>query len=142
MKKNINNTVKWYDNAGIISTLIIVVILMMFVSSQSFAVVGDSSFRLFSSVINHNTSYLLVLFYFVAIKFHFGKKYFNYFNVFLIFVYLLLSITSFLTVIQSFSFNTIFIFLENIILLIYLSHTMFRDTRVWKEFKLLLYLLN
>lgn len=136
MKKEDNNTVKWYDNAGLISTLIIVVILMMLISSQSFAVVGDSSFRLFSSVINHNTSYLLILVYFVAIRTSFGKKYFNYFNVFLIFIYLLLSITSFLTVIQSFSLNTIFIFVENIVLLVYLFHTMFRDTRTWKEFKL------
>ena len=136
MKKEDNNTVKWYDNAGLISTLIIVVILMMLISSQSFAVVGDSSFRLFSSVINHNTSYLFILIYFVAIRTSFGKKYFNYFNVFLIFIYLLLSITSFLTVIQSFSLNTIFIFVENIVLLVYLFHTMFRDTRTWKEFKL------
>ena len=77
MKKEDNNTVKWYDNAGLISTLIIVVILMMLISSQSFAVVGDSSFRLFSSVINHNTSYLLILVYFVAIRKSIKKKYEN-----------------------------------------------------------------
>ena len=136
MKTDDKKIVKWYDNAGIISTLIIVVILMMLISSQSFAVVGNNSFRIFSSVINYNTSYLLILIYFVAIKTHFGKRLFNYFNVFLIFIYLLLSITSFLTIIQSFSFNTIFIFLENIVLLIYLFHTMFRDTKIWKEFKL------
>ena len=120
MKKEDNNVVKWYDNAGV----------------QSFAVVSNNSFRIFSSVINHNTSYLLILIYFVAIKTRFGKRLFNYFNVFLIFIYLLLSITSFLTIIQSFSFNTSFIFLENIVLLVYLFHTMFRDTKIWKEFNL------
>ena len=136
MKKDDKNIAKWYDNAGIITTFIIVIILMMLISSQSFAVVGNNSFRIFSSVINYNTSYLLILIYFVAIKTHFGKRFFNYFNVFLIFIYSLLSITSFLTIIQSFSFNTIFIFLENIVLLVYLFHTMFRDTKIWKEFKL------
>ena len=136
MKKDEKNIAKWYDNAGIITTFIIVIILMMLISSQSFAVVGNNSFRIFSSVINYNTSYLLILIYFVAIKTHFGKRFFNYFNVFLIFIYSLLSITSFLTIIQSFSFNTIFIFLENIVLVVYLFHTMFRDTKIWKEFKL------
>lgn len=135
MKDEKNTTVKWYDNARAITTLIIITILAILVCSQSIAVVGEGSLRVFSSVINHNTSYLLLLIYFISIKTHFGKKYFNYFNVFIIFIYLLLSVTSFLTIIQSFSFNTIVEFLVNIVLLVYLSHTMFRDTRVWKEFK-------
>ena len=65
-----------------------------------------------------------------------GKKYFNYLNVLLIFIYLISTITSFLTLIQSFSLNTIYIFIENVILLIYLVHTMLRDTRLWNELHL------
>lgn len=128
--------IKWYDNARTITTLIICTILLILVCSQSIAVVGEGSFRVFSSVINHNTSYLLLLIYFISIKTYFGKKYFNYFNVFIIFIYFILSVTSFLTIVQSFSFNTIIEFIINIILLVYLFHTMFRDTRIWKEFKL------
>ena len=127
---------KWYDNAKFVTSMIIFLIFMIIVCSQSFAVVGNSSSQLFRSVINHNTTYLLVLIYFVGLKTYIGKKYFNYLNVFLIIVYFILSFTSILTIVQSFSLNTIFSFLINMVLLIYLFHTMFRDTRIWKEFKL------
>ena len=128
--------IKWFDNAKIITTLIICTIALMVICSQSFVVVKESSIRVFSSVINHNTIYLLILIYFICLKTSFGKKNFNYINVFLIFIYFILSVTSFLTIIQSFSINTVVTFLIYFILLIYLFHTMFRDTRVWKEFKL------
>lgn len=135
-KQNDKSNMKWYDNAKIITSLIICNIFLILICSQAFAVVGDSSLSIFSSVINHNTSYVLILIYFIILKTYMGKKYFNYLNVFLIFTYFMLSFTSFLTIIQSFSANTILMFLVNFILLIYLFHTMFRDTRVWKEFKL------
>ena len=128
--------IKWYDDARTVSTLIISVILLIIICSQSFVVVGDSSIEIFSSVINHNSIYLLILFYFICLKTYYGKKNFNYINVFLVFVYFILSVTSFLTIIQSFSIVTILDFLVDFIVLIYLFHTMFRDTRIWKDFKL------
>ena len=134
--KNDKHNLKWYDNAKTITSLIIVTILLIFICSQSIAVGVNNSFKIFSSVINHNTSYLLILIYFISIRTKFGKRYFNYFNLFLIFIYFILSVTSFLTIIQSFSFNTIIEFILNIVILIYLFHTMFRDTRIWKEYKL------
>ena len=130
------NKIKWYDNGGIITDLIIMTILVIIVCSQSFAVVGKSSLEIFSSVINHNSIYLLVLVYFLLIKIKAGKMYFNYLNLFLVFMYFIISVTSLLTVIQSFSINTLLSFLLYVTILIYLFHTMFRDTRVWKEFKL------
>ncbi len=130
------NKLKWYDNGGVITDLIILTILAVIVCSQSFAVVGKSSLEIFSSVINHNSIYLLVLVYFLLIKIKAGKMYFNYLNLFLVFMYFIISITSLLTVIQSFSINTLLSFLLYVTILIYLFHTMFRDTRVWKEFKL------
>lgn len=130
------NIKKFFNDANLITTGIIIVILFSIICSQSFAIVGASSLSVFTSVINHNTVYLLVLIYFVFLKNYFGKKYFNYLNVFLIFVYLMATITSLLTVLQSFSLNTILSFLINLLLIIYLFHTMFRDTKIWKEFKL------
>ena len=79
---------------------------------------------------------MLVLIYFVLLKFRFGKKYFNYLNIFLIFVYLLYSITSLLTVIQSFSLTTIITMLINVVLFLYLFHTLLRDSLLWKELKI------
>ena len=109
---------KWYESGYCITALIITTMIAAIICSQSFAVVGNSSLSVFSSVINHNASYLFVLIYFILLLTNKGKKYFNYLNVLLIFIYLISTITSFLTLIQSFSLNTIYIFIENVILLI------------------------
>ena len=133
---NKEKKLKWHENGYIISDLIIISIIITIICSQSFAVVGESSLALFGSVLNYNSIYLLVIIYFVFLKVKFGKKYFNYLNLFLIVVYFLASVTSFLTLLQSFGLKTLLSFVLNIVLVVYLFHTMFRDTRVWKEFKL------
>ena len=136
MNEKEEKKLKWHESGNIITSWIIVTILAAIILSQSFAVMGNGSLSVFSSVINHNTIYLLVLIYFVFLKTKVGKKYFNYFNVFLIFIYFIAALTSLLTVVQSFSLNTILSFIENFIILIYLFHTMFRDTHLWKEYHL------
>ena len=128
--------IKWYESGNFITTLIIIMILATIFCSQSFAVIGGSSFSIFSSVINHNSLYLVALVYFVLLKTKAGKIYFNYLNAFLIFFYFISTIGSFLTLIQSFSLNTVLGFLRDILLLVYLCHTMFRDTRVWHDLNL------
>lgn len=126
---------KWYDNGYIITGMIIFVILMIIICSQSF-VNGELSFALFSSVINHNSIYLLLLVYFIMLSFPFGKKYFNYLNLFLLFIYFIATVTSLLTVFQSFKLVTVLNFVLNIILFLYSIHTLLRGTRFWKEFNL------
>ena len=135
MSKN-NNTksIKWYNSGNIITTLIITAIALIIICSQSFAV--GSSFELFSSVINHNSVYLFILVYFIFLKFSFGKKYFNYMNIFLTFIYLITTATSLLTLIQNFSLNAILDFAINLVILIYIVHTLFRDTSIWKDHKI------
>ena len=127
---------KWYDSGYAIIYLIIITILAAIICSQSFAVGGEGDLFVFTSVINHNSSYLFVLIYFIAVLTSKGKKYFNYLNIFLIFIYLISAITSLLTLIQSFSLISVFSFAQTVILLIYLVHTMLRDTRIWDEFHL------
>lgn len=134
-KEEKKKPLKWYDSGHMITTLILVVIITIIVMSQSYAN-GELTFALLSSVINHNSIYLLIFVYFILLKFSFGKKYFNYLNVFLIFIYFITTVTSFLTVIQSFSLSTILNFILNFIFFIYLGHTLLRDTRFWKEFHL------
>ena len=127
---------KWYDSANIITSLIIGTILLIIVFTQSFALGRNGSLELFTSIINHNSIYLFILIYFILIKFYVGKRYFNYLSVFLIFIYFITTTTSFLTIIQTFSINSVLDFLLNILLLIYLVHTLMRDTRIWREFYL------
>ena len=128
--------IKWYDSANTITSLIIGTILLIIVFTQSFALGRNGSIELFTSIINHNSIYLFILMYFVLIKFYFGKRYFNYLSVLLIFIYFITTTTSFLTFIQAFSLNSTLDFLLNILLLVYLAHTLMRDTRVWREFYL------
>jgi hypothetical protein len=126
---------KWYDDGDTVTSAIIGIIIAVIICSQSLAN-GELSFALFSSVINHNSIYLLVLIYFILIKFSVGKKYFNYFNIFLIFIYFIATLTSLLTVIQSFSLTPALTFIMNFIVLLYLTHTLFRDTVIWTDFHL------
>lgn len=128
-----NKKIEWYNSGNAIINIIIAIIIIIIICSQSFAN-NEFSIVLFSSVINRNSIYLLVLIYFILLKTSFGRRYFNYLNVFLIFIYLIGTITSLLTMIQFFSLNTVLNFLVNIFLLIYSSHTFFRDTVIWREF--------
>ena len=128
--------IKWYDSGNQIINLIIAVIFIIIISSQSFAVGQTFSLQLLSSIINHNSIYLFVLVYFIFIKFNFGKKYFNYLNVVLFFIYFISAFTSLLTVVQSFSLDSLLDFILSLLLIIYMLHTLFRDTLIWKEFKL------
>ena len=113
-KRNKNSALKWYDNAHFVTNLIIVIISVFIIASQSLAN-GELSFALFSSVINHNSIYILVLLYFILLKFSIGKKIFNYMNVILVFIYLITTATSLFTIVQSFSLYTVLTFLLNFI---------------------------
>ena len=132
-RRKIEKKLKWYDNGEVLTSIILCIITLIVVASQGLAN-GQLSFAFFSSVINHNSVFILVFVYFAFLKFDFGKKNFNYLNIFLVFLYFLTTITSLLTVIQSFSLATALSFILNFLLLIYLSHTLFRDTTIWKDF--------
>ncbi len=131
-KNNNSKVIKWYNDANLISTLIIGCILVIILLGQSFAV--GEGLSLIGSIINHNSTYFVLLIYFIFLNFRFGKRYFNYLNAVLILLYLILTVTSFLTIIHSFSLTTVLTFTIHFVLLIYLLHTMVRGTRFWKEF--------
>ena len=125
--------VEWYDNPGIITNIIIALIAIIIILSQSFAINNNLSTQaILSSIINHNSVYLIVLVYFVALKTKVGKRYFDFLNVFLVLLYFITAVTSILTLFQSFSLETFVGCLLHLTLFIYLFHILFRRTRVWK----------
>ena len=135
--KNQRTHVEWYDNPNIITNLIIIFIGIIIILSQSFAINNNlSTGEILRSIINHNSLYLILLVYFVALKTKSGKKYFDFLNVFFFFFYFITAITSVLTIFQSFSLETLVNCILHFVLFIYLFHTMFRRTRIWKEFYL------
>ena len=83
---------------------------------------------------NHNMNYLLVLLYFLVLKFTIGKKYFHYLNIFLVFFFLLSTVTSCLSVFQAVSLVSILSLFIKFLLCLFIFHSMFRDTHYWKEY--------
>ena len=129
--------VEWYDNPSIITNLLIGMIAIIIILSQSFAIHNNLSTQaILSSIINHNSVYLLLLVYFVALKTRVGKRYFDFLNVFLILLYFIMGITSILTVFQSFSLETLIDCCLHLTLFVYLFHTLFRRSKIWREFHL------
>ena len=136
MKKKEANII-WYDSPNVITSIIIILIVLIIILSQAFAVNNNlSSINILRDIINHNFNYILVLLYFIALKLKFGKKYFNYLNIFLVFLYFIFIATSFLSLFQTISIVSVVTFGIKVIMLLYMVHTLFRDTRYWKDFKL------
>ena len=128
------DVVEWYDNPNFVTTFIILMISLIVILSQSFAVNnGLGAGEILSSILNHNIGYLLVCIYFVALKTKVGKRYFDFFNLFLIALYTLTSVTSLLTVLQSFGLGSLLGFFIDIMILIYMIHTFLRSTIIWKN---------
>mgnify|MGYP001624598965 FL=1 len=96
--------VEWYDNPGIVTNIIIALIAVIIILSQSFAINNNlSTETILRSIINHNSVYLIVLVYFVALKTKIGKKYFDFLKWFLILLYFIIGLIFILTLFQSFS---------------------------------------
>ena len=136
MKKEKSNIV-WYNNANIIIALMIGLISLIIILSQSFAVNNNlDAVTILRDIINHNFNYIMVLLYFIALKLPFGKKYFNYLNIFLVVLYLVFTITSFLSIFQSITISSLVSLGIKVVLLVYLIHTMFKDTRYFNDFRI------
>lgn len=128
---------EWYDNPTLITNLIIGLIALIIILSQSFAINNNlSTASMLRNILNHNSTYLIVLVYFVFLKTKFGKKYFDFLNLFLILLYFITFVTSILTVFQSFGLSTLLALALHALLFVYLFHTFLRGTRFWKEFSL------
>lgn len=125
--------IEWFDNPNVVTNLIILMIGLIVILSQSFAVNnGLGVAEILSGILNHNIGYLLVFIYFVALKTKVGKRYFDFLNIFLIVFYGLTTITSLLTLLQSFGLGSLLGFGIDLMILIYMIHTFLRSTIMWK----------
>ncbi len=135
MKKEEN--ISLFDSPDKITTIIIGLILIIIILSQSFAINNNlGALEIFRNILNHNSIYLFMLLYFASLKTYLGKKYFNYINTVVIFIYFVNMITSTLTIFHTFSLTSLLGFALNVLLFLYLFHVFFRGTRIWKDFKL------
>ncbi len=129
--------ISWYDNPNMLTTLIILVLCLILVCSQSLGIGSQlTGWELFRNVINLNTTYVLVLIYFLLLKLKVGKRYFNFLNLVLLLLYSITTITSFLSIFQSFNITSLVMLIINLIMVIQIFHSFLRDTRFWREFGL------
>ena len=128
---------EWYDNPNMIVALLLGLNIVVIILSQAFAIKNNlSGMAMFRTILNHNSTYIMLLVYFAFLMTKFGKKYFNFLNIILIIFYALVSIASLLTVFQSFGLSSLVYLLLYLIIFIYLVGTFLRDTRFWKELDL------
>ena len=133
MKKVLDKEIEWYDNPNIVTSLIIGLIALIIILSQSFAINNNlSAISILSNILNHNSIYLFIGAYFIALKTKIGKKYFDFLNLFLIVIHTLTAVTSFLTLFQSFGLSSLVGLAIDGLVLIYLVHTLLRSTNIWK----------
>ena len=127
---------EWYDNPNILTTLLIVFIAIIIILSQAFAVNNLETSDILRSLLNYNSIYIFALVYFIILKTHIGRKYFNFLNIFFIIIYFLNTFASILTVFQSFGVSSLMSFALNFIILFFMTYTFMRETRFYKELKL------
>ena len=133
-----NNKEKdFFDSTSMITFIIIGLLIILIILSQSFAIQSHlGATDIFRSIINHNSIYLLSLIYFILIRVKFGKKYFDYLNVIMFVFYFLTTFASLFTIFQSFGFSSILSLSFNVILTLYFGYSFFSDTAIGKDLKL------
>lgn len=132
-----NDEKDFFDSPSMITFIIIGLLIILIILSQSFAIqshLGASD--VFRSIINHNSIYLVSLFYFVLIRVKFGKKYFDYLNVIIFVFYLLTTFASLFTIFQSFGFDSILSLSFNVLITLYFGYSFFSNTVVGRDLKL------
>ena len=116
-----NNKEKdWFDSPRMVTYVIIGLLIVLIILSQSFAInsqLGTSD--IIRSILNHNSIYVLTLIYFVMLHFKVGKKYFDHLIVIMLVFFGLITLASMFTVFQSFGLASLLQLGINILFTIY-----------------------
>lgn len=135
MKKNKEKD--WFDSPRMVTYVIIGLLIVLIILSQSFAInsqLGTSD--IIRSILNHNSIYVLTLIYFVMLHFKVGKKYFDHLNVIMLVFFGLITLASMFTVFQSFGLASLLQLGINILFTIYFLYAFISNTVIGKELHL------
>lgn len=137
MKNNEKREKEWYDNPNLITTMLIGVIILSIILSQSFAIRNHlDTATILRSILNHNSLYLFALVYFIFLKTRIGRKYFHFLNMFISVFFCLMTIASMFTIFQSFGLSSFVNLALNIVMTIYFIYVFIRDTVLGSELKI------
>lgn len=135
--EKIKTEIEWYDNPNLLTNIILGVIIAIIVMSQAFAVNTDlSSSVMLRNLLNHNSTYIAALIYFIFLKTKVGRTNFNLINTIYILLYLLITVASVFTIFQSFGLSSIASLILNIMILSYMIYTFLPETRIWNDLSL------
>ena len=133
-----NNKEKdWFDSPRMVTYVIIGLLIVLIILSQSFAInsqLGTSD--IIRSILNHNSIYVLTLIYFGLLHFKVGKKYFDHLNVIMLVFFGLITLASMFTVFQSFGLASLLQLGINILFTIYFLYAFISNTVIGKELHL------
>ena len=133
-----NNKEKdWFDSPRMVTYVIIGLLIVLIILSQSFAInsqLGTSD--IIRSILNHNSIYVLTLIYFVMLHFKVGKKYFDHLNVIMLIFFGLITLASMFTVFQSFGLASLLQLGINILFTVYFLYAFISNTVTGKELHL------
>lgn len=133
-----NNKEKdWFDSPRMVTYVIIGLLIVLIILSQSFAInsqLGTSD--IIRSILNHNSIYVLTLIYFALLHFKVGKKYFDHLNVFMLIFFGLMTLASMFTVFQSFGLASLLQLGINILFTVYFLYAFISNTVIGKELHL------
>lgn len=126
----------WYNNADILTNIILVMALVIIVISQAIAVNSNlSAEAMIRNLFNHNFTYIIGIIYFLLLKTSVGRKNFSLLNVIYICLYLMIVVASVFTIFQSFGLSAIIGLVLNVVIVCYMMYTFLPETRLWKELK-------
>ncbi len=128
---------EWYDNPNLIINMMIGLLAISILVSQTIAIRTGLSFQeSVNQLFNDSSVYLFYLVYFVLINLKFGKKHFDALSIVIFVFQSILLLTSLLNIIQTVGVKTIFEFILSIGMWLYLSNSLIRTTKIWKAFNL------
>ena len=136
MKEKTKN-VSWYNNPNILTNIILVTAIIIIAVSQAMAVKSNvSGILMLRNLLNHNLTYMAAIVYFIFLKTKVGRRNFSIMNVCYIMLYVVNTVASVFTIVQSFSLSSILAFVLNVLVLCYICVTFLPETRLWKDYSL------
>lgn len=132
-----NKEKDWFDSPRMVTYIIIGLLIVLIILSQSFAINSQlGTADIIRSILNHNSIYVLTLIYFVLLHFKIGKKYFDHLNVLMLMFFILITIASFFTIFQSFGLASLLQLGINILFTVYFLYAFLSNTLIGKELHL------
>lgn len=132
-----NKEKDWFDSPRMVTYIIIGLLIVLIILSQSFAINSQlGTADIIRSILNHNSIYVLTLIYFILLHFKIGKKYFDHLNVLMLMFFILITIASFFTIFQSFGLASLLQLGINILFTVYFLFAFLSNTLIGKELHL------